>query len=86
MARTKHPLHCFCSRHPLLAMYGIDDRSKPYVHVRVFKQRRIFAELIAHGGDVSICCRECFRWHRIIFRTQRAELREIAVPDEVKGQ
>jgi len=67
-------------------MYGIDSKSRPYVHVKVFKQRRVFAEFIAFGGEVAINCRECFRWHTIVFRTSsdKAELLETEVPVEVK--
>jgi hypothetical protein len=85
-ARTKHRLNCFCARRPLLAMYGRDERGRTYIHVKVFKQRRVFAEFIVFGGEVAINCRECFRWHRIVFRSlpdNRADLREMHPPIEV---
>lgn len=85
MERTKHLLNCFCSRRPLLAMYGRDDKGRTYVHVKAFKQQRIFVEFIAYGGEVLILCRECRRWHRIVFKkeTHQAELREMQAPAEV---
>lgn len=86
--RTKHRLNCFCSRRPLLAMYGVDERSRPYVHVKVYKQQRIFAEFIAWGGEVAVACRECLRWHKIVFKMQggKAELRETPPPTEVQQE
>lgn len=81
--RTKHRLNCFCSRRPLLAMYGLDSRGRPYVHIKIYKQRRIYADFIAFGGEVAISCRECVRWHRIVFRNSsdgRADLSEMPAP------
>lgn len=89
MARTKHELRCFCSRSPLLAMYGLDDTGRTYVHIKVYKQRRIYGESIHYGGEVKIKCRECLRWNKIIFvdpRKTRAMLRESATPPEVDSR
>lgn len=58
-------LNCFCHRKPLLAKYGVDSDGKLYVHIRVYKQNRIFSESIMRGGEIEIKCRECFRWHKI---------------------
>lgn len=61
--RTRHKLHCAsCTRKPLLAYYGLDDRGELYVHMKVFKQGRIFGEVVHRGGVVSLRCRECRRW------------------------
>lgn len=84
--RTKNRLNCFCSRKPLLAMYGIDHRGKAYVHCRVFKQNRIYGDWIAYDGEVKILCRECLRWLTIVFVQSpkvKAELHETEVPTEV---
>jgi hypothetical protein len=89
MELTKHRLNCFCSRRPLLAMYGIDQRGRPYVHIKVYKQRRVFAEMLVVGGEVSISCRECVRWHRIVFKSSvdgRAELRATEPPTQVEQE
>src|SRR4051812_42907939 len=88
MERTKHRLNCFCARRPLLAMYGRDSKGRTYVHVKVFKQQRIFAEFVVYGGEVAIACRECLRWHRIVFKkeTQQAELRETHTPIETTSK
>lgn len=62
------PIRCpFCIRQPLLATYGLDRERKPFVHVKVYKQKRIFANLVTTGGPVHLQCRECFRWLRINF-------------------
>lgn len=68
MPASAHDLRCFCSRKPLLAKYGTDAERKPYIHLKVYKQTRMFGEFIFHGGIVRIRCRECLRWHTVTFR------------------
>ena len=80
MAETSVELRCFCSRKPLLATYGTDKRSRLYVHVKVYKQGRIFGEVVVTGGTVRIHCRECLRWHTVVIADNRARLEEIAEP------
>lgn len=83
---SRNRLNCFCSRHPLLAIYGNDENGKPYVHVRIFKQGRIFGDVVVYGGEVKICCRECIRWHRITFVGEQKEVAELVqteIPAEV---
>jgi hypothetical protein len=65
--RTHNELRCFCSRKPLLAVYGLND-GELYVHVRIFKQQRIFGEVVVTGGTVQLHCRECLRWHKVVMR------------------
>lgn len=66
--RTRHELRCFCSRAPLLGVYGLDSDDKPFIHVKVYKQQRIFGEFIFKGGLVKMRCRECYRWYNIFIR------------------
>lgn len=83
--RGAHELRCFCSRKPLLAVYGIDQKGRLYVHVKVYKQSRIFGEMVFVGGEAHIRCRECLRWHVIVFvdRRKTAHLEESAEPKEI---
>jgi hypothetical protein len=63
-------------------MYGVDRTGLLYVHVRVFKQDRIFGEIFATGGVVRICCRDCLRWHKVTIRQPgQAVLVEDARPE-----
>lgn len=79
--RSSHELRCFCARQPLLATYGVDEKGRPYVHVRVYKQGRIFGEVVVTGGEVKLHCRECFRWHKVVIQTpQRLALMEDSDP------
>lgn len=64
---TKNELRCFCSREPLLAVYGLKD-GKVYVHVKIYKQRRIYGEVLVVEGKVKLHCRECLRWHTVTIR------------------
>lgn len=65
---TSKELRCFCSRSPLLATYGLDVRGRLYVHVKIYKQRRIYGEVLVTEGRVQLHCRECLRWHTVIIR------------------
>lgn len=81
--RTKSQLRCFCSRKPLLAVYGVDERGRVYVHCRVYKQNRVYGDWIVYGGETSILCRECLRWHVIKFTQGTATLEETTKPKEI---
>jgi hypothetical protein len=73
---SEHDLRCFCGRSPLLAIYGVDEDGNLFVHVRVYKGKRLYHESVLYGGIVKLRCRECYRWHRVLIRprTQKAEL------------
>lgn len=63
-------------------MYGIDDKGALYVHVRVFKQRRVYGEVLIKEGTVQIHCRECLRWNTVkIIKTGSVGLEEVPAPD-----
>ena len=51
----------------MLAKYGMRD-GKPFVHIRIYKQQRVFGEMILDSGTIRILCRDCFRWHKITIR------------------
>lgn len=76
MARREKELRCFCSREPLLATYGIDSKGKLFLHVKIWKARRIYGELVIEGGLVKIRCRDCLRWHTIHVRKNHAFLQQ----------
>lgn len=81
MPRREKELRCFCRGEPLLATYGVDSRGKLFVHVKIYKQNRIYGEIIFEGGEVKIRCRNCLRWHRVIFHSKEAVLLEDEAPD-----
>lgn len=80
--RTKHDLRCFCSREPLLARYGVNVDGLLYVHVKVYKQRMIYGEVLAFG-PLMVKCRECLRWYTINVKQkeQTASLEESVDPN-----
>jgi len=69
-----HDLRCFCSREPLLATYGIDKGGELYVHIKVWKQKKIFGNIIIKGGEVNLQCRECKRWQKVRIVGRQASL------------
>lgn len=80
--RSKQELRCFCSRKPLLAVWGNEANGRPYVHVKIYKQNRVFGETVHYDGEVKIRCRECFRWHSITFvgESRSASIEETETP------
>ena len=81
MSRREKELRCFCRGEPLLATYGIDSKCKLFVHVKIYKQNRIYGELVFEGGIVKIRCRNCLRWHRVMFQEYAATLSEDQAPE-----
>lgn len=81
---SQHDLRCFCKRRPLLALYGLDESGQTYIHIKVFKQGRVYGEAVYYGGRVKIRCRECFRWTIVVFRSAtEAVLQETLPPEEL---
>lgn len=80
-------LRCFCARKPLLATYGRDEQGNVYLHMRIYKQQRIFGEMVVYSGVCKIHCRECLRWHKITFMSVSANpvLVEDEPPVEITG-
>lgn len=79
--RSSHDLRCFCRTEPLLAVYGVDSEGRLYVHVKIYKQNRVYGEMMVTDGEVKIRCRECLRWHRVtITQPNRARLIETEDP------
>lgn len=74
--RREKELRCFCRHEPLLATYGLDRKDKLFVHVKIWKAKRIFGELVIEGGVVKIRCRDCLRWHVIRINGTSANLEE----------
>lgn len=82
--KTKNPLRCVCSRQPLLAYYGKADNDKPYVHVKVYKQSKVYGEMLVTDGTCHLLCRECYRWTRIRLATETVA-QDVGVPRPLAG-
>lgn len=57
-----------------MAFYGIDKNGELYLHTKVFRQSKIYSELMFTGGMVKIRCRKCLRWHTIVFKDGYAKV------------
>jgi hypothetical protein len=62
------PIRCTCSARPILAIARATDDGKWFIHVRVFKQRVVYGEMIVDSGSVRIKCRACSRWYKLTIR------------------
>lgn len=76
-------LRCFCSRAPLLAVCGRSEDGEPYVWIKVFKQGRIYGEVVIISGEFQMRCRECKRWHRVTIRRERVDFQERELPPSI---
>lgn len=81
--KTQNEIRCYCRRKPLLAVFGLNEKGKPYVHVKVFKNRRIFGEILVTRGDIQLRCRECLRWYSITINEGRPKLTETSEPEQL---
>lgn len=81
MPRPEKELRCFCRGEPLLATYGVNKTGDLFVHVKIYKQNRIYGEIVFEGGIAKIRCRNCLRWHRVVFRTNVVTLSEDEAPE-----
>lgn len=78
--KTKNHLRCFCSRKPLLATYGLDKRNRCYVHVKHYKQSKVYVDVVITSGVCHIYCRECGRWTVITIKDDGFRSPQTGVP------
>lgn len=68
----------------MLAVYGLDSAGQVYVHIKVYKNRRIYGEvLVMQGSNISIHCRECLRWYTLAVGPTKPKLIESPAPDSI---
>ena len=77
-------LRCACSARPLLGVCGRRQDGEPYIHIKVYKQSRIFGEIVAVGGDVHIKCRECLRWHTVTIKRGGVDFAVEPLPSDIQ--
>ncbi len=65
MPHPHEEIRCFCADNTLLAVIKRDKRGKPVVHMKIYKARRIFGEIILSLGEMEMRCRDCLRWHKV---------------------
>lgn len=66
MPRHDNEIRCFCARRPLLGVYGRDADGKLFIHIKVYKQSRLYAEIFVDGdATCRIRCRECLRLQKV---------------------
>lgn len=69
----------------MLATYGSSIHGL-YVHVKVYKQRRIFGEvtITGHGARVELTCRDCLRHHVVRIRDSEVDFRQIDLDEHLR--
>lgn len=80
--KTKHPLRCTCNLKPMLAMWGKDENDNAYVHVRVYKQDRMYAEIYTIE-PIMLCCRACETWWYINIRNNKDKMKPVDKPGAI---
>lgn len=77
MREDKNEIRCICSRRPLLARYGVGPDGSPFIHIKIFKQSRIYGEVfVSADAVVRIRCRECLRLQKVRIISGRPEIEE----------
>jgi hypothetical protein len=81
MEATSFQLKCICPTKRTLARYGIDEKDNLYLHIKVYKQRRVFAQLVINApAKLRIQCPACGRWHGIVMRDDRPHMTDSTRP------
>ena len=81
MARGEVELRCACSNHTLLGVGYRDPRTgEARLHIKIFKQSRVFGEVVITAGSAHIRCRDCLRYTKVTIK--RVPILETAKPDE----
>lgn len=74
-------------RRPILAFYGVTDKGGPYLHIKVYKARRVYGEILVVAGEVQLRCRECFRWYKVVIPKHGApQLEETPEPEPIADE
>lgn len=77
MTERQNEIRCICGRKPLLATFGRDEHGKVFIHMKVFKQSRVYGEIfVSADAIVKIRCRECLRLQKISIISDRPLLQE----------
>lgn len=77
MTDRQHEIRCICGRKPLLATFGRDAQGKLFIHMKVYKQSRVYGEIfVSADAEVKIRCRECLRLQKIKIISDRPLLQE----------
>jgi hypothetical protein len=77
MSERRNDIRCICGRKPLLATFGRGGDGKLFIHVKVYKQSRIYGEVwVSADAEVKIRCRECLRVQKIKIVSDRPLLEE----------
>lgn len=78
-------LRCFCSKRPLLAVCGVDAATgEPFIHIKAYKQKRIYSEVVVTSGTVRIHCRDCLRWQTVTIRYgEKVSMRQEPLPETI---
>lgn len=79
-------IRCFCNKHPLLAICGRDNKTgEPFVHIKTWKQGRLYVEAVVTSGVVRIRCRDCFRWHTVRIIRDSVRIKEEKLPESISS-
>lgn len=77
-------VRCTCSRKPLLALCGRDSLTKePFIHVKTWKGKRLYTEVVVTSGTAHIHCRECLHWLTLTIKHVAVDVKAEPLPTTV---
>lgn len=66
-------------------MVGRNERSgAPFVHIKIFKQGRVYGEVVVESGTTWIRCRDCSRWHALNIRIAKIDASQQPLPESFR--
>lgn len=73
-------IRCECSARPILGIFRVED-SYWVFHIKVHKQKRLYAELMVEEGVIRLRCRACERWFRLTVKREK-NLKSPPIPED----
>lgn len=58
-------IRCICTARPILAIARVSSSGTRYVHIRIYKQRKVYGEIVIEEGLVRMKCRSCGHWYSL---------------------
>ena len=84
MSESDVQIRCICAVHPILAIARVSSTGTRFVHIRIYKQKKIYGEIVVESGLVRIRCRSCGRWYSLHVRHDSHEAIAERLPGSIK--
>lgn len=77
-------IRCICTARPILAIARASTAGTRFVHIKIYKQKKIYGEIVIEEGLVRIRCRSCGRWYSLHVRHDSHKAVAEKLPKEIE--